>query len=154
MKSFGTVLGKEFIDMLDGVQEFPGSVVSVMSEQRLWDDFYQCYKTTKDGVDYYIGIGGDINATYFKSDGQRYCVTLFAAKDNKCVTMSCLTSHTQKEITADVKNLKERIGNFSFFNMNTPTHENEETDFEGYLEYQKKSYPWQCAIDGTLVKHI
>ena len=135
MKKYKKLLGPSYVYMTDGVHEFDGVVVHTMHKIRLWDDMYHSYKLSKNGLDFHIAIGGQYNARFFKSDGQRYCVNLFVANKEKCYLHSCLTSFSMKEIEKDISNMMSRVDKF------------ETSEFEAGFN---KTYEWQKAILETL----
>jgi len=144
MKNFKKLLGDNFIDMSDGVQEFPISVVTVMDNIRLWNDMNQCYKRTANDIDFFIGIGFDFNAGYFKTDGQKYCTNFLAHKDDRCYLVSCICSYTQKEIEGSVKRFANQIDKYILL----------KSDFNKMFEEHANGSSWQCAIGSSLVSNL
>lgn len=133
MKNYKKFLGKEWVLMTDGVQLFNNGVFIAMDRIRLWDSMIQCYKLTYDGIDYFISIGG--NASYFKTDGQKYCVQLHIAKDEDCYMETCFCTWTQNEIQPKIEYCKSLV-HFMIECKN---------DFEKSFEKAQENYKWQTS---------
>lgn len=124
----------------DGEYNFEPSVVSVMSNENMWYDLITSFYIKIDkNVKAYISIGGHMTAGYFKTDGQRYCVSTHFLKDDKCYTGRVLLGYTQTDVLNNVKKIVEDISNYN------------SSEFE--INYDK-TYGWQKAIAGELVSHM
>jgi len=135
MKTYKNLLGDDYVVMNDGKQVFAGGVVTAMQKVSLWDNFYQCYRRTHNGTDFFLSIGE--NASFFKSDGQRYCVQLHIARGNDCYLSGCFCVWRQNDIQPKLflyHSLIDELIKSGF-------------DFEKEFSTAFTNYPWQTSKD-------
>jgi hypothetical protein len=123
-------------DTLDGKFEFQAPLVSILSECRAWDTSMlgEVFQTPK--FEFHIFTAQ--NASYWKTDGQRYTVHLliYDKKTKKAFMQSCLCAYSKKEVKKNYKYLCERV---------IKLNKDPEAIIQK-MEEHIKDYPWQSAF--------
>jgi len=136
---FSKLLGPKFTYVSNGHFEFNGYVADAMDKVHLWDNMIESYIATStdnnQDVNYFITTGS--NASYFKTDGQRYCVHLHIQKGNECYLETCLCAWYVKEIPALVERYKALVEKFL----------EEGIDFNEKIKDKLENYPWQTSVE-------